>query len=1268
MERSKSIISILVGIGAVVIVWRVGIVPQPPAKPVTVAAVEPNKPAETTKPAEANEPMVSFGPRGRRGRGRPGDANEPARLTAAEEPNKPADANNPMEFVNLKSVEMKTIIEKLAQWTGKVIIPTEEAEKLRVTVYAPEKLPRSKAISVIYSALRLKGFIANEDEDQIYIEPITAAKLGRVPTIAADEPLALIENKEQIVRKFFELSSYSPSDMATLLQPLIGEHGYVSVDETTGTVMVIDTVSNLIGLEKIIQQFDVPGAEQTVAEIIEVLHGDPSEIVQMLNILLGETQGMSTMRYNRYRDRGGRGRDSSRRPSPSASSKPTEKKPGSQGGTASSVVVGTTTGPIVLLPEPRRKCIIARASAEDLKRIKEWVAKLDKEEPVESEYEVVQLRYADPREVEQSVGDGFRDLPGTEFLPSILVQPLQQTQQVIVFGRKDLREIVKKMIQEVDVPQGNLVTEHIKLKHADPDTVKEKLDELYEQGSSSSRNSRYGYYGYSSYRGGRGSSSQSSDMVKVISYSTLNEITVIASPENMEQIKKRITEWDVPLDVNSLKPRIIELHNSDPVEMASLLTSLFSENSSSSSRGGRSIYQLLFGGSGADQEKIVGPLYGQLTFEEVPGTKKIIVISKVPEAYGVIDNLVKELDKEEMGEIPEVIELKYADPEDLSERLNALFVEPGQQARIRVTAQGLSGASEMSDTSSSGSSSSASQSSQTDYTTPPWSGAGARSSMGANQQMPISNVIGRVRFVPEPHTKSIMVLSPPEFVDDIQSLISDLDVPGKQVVIEAIIMEIDHSEVTSLGVQLATNPNAFGTLGENALLALGNLTAIGTHGSASGAISPAEGLGASGSGSVLGVGSDIYALIDFLVKKTNAKVLNQQTLWTKDNEEANFFKGSQVAFLGSVTQAVNVGTQQDVTFEKVGMELRARPSITPEDNVDMIVNVQISSLTADLVNSQPVRSLMNTTTNMIVANGQTLLLGGILFQNDTTVQHKLPFFGDLPLIGGAFRHNSINQANNEMLVFMTPRVIEEPNAALPEATGPKKKLDKLRRELGISLQGLSSNDDSQDKDKSDTVAEQPQTQKPSPAAAQAVQADLGISLQGLSSKDDSEDKDESVEVAEQTEAQKPAEAAVQAVQPQPKPEPSEATKARQEPSEATEEASGQATEQSDEAKNPNVQSFDAMRPQITPGQHSTLTWSISNADSVRIEPNIGIVGTLGSTTVTPRRTTTYILIARNENGESRATERIEVVDRTQASDKAVHHASKVADDIKRRGG
>ena len=124
-------------------------------------------------------------------------------------------------------------------------------------------------------------------------------------------------------------------------------------------------------------------------------------------------------------------------------------------------------------------------------------------------------------------------------------------------------------------------------------------------------------------------------------------------------------------------------------------------------------------------------------------------------------------------------------------------------------------------------------------------------------------------------------------------------------------------------------------------------------------------------------------LIDFLVRELDAKILNQQTLWTKDNEEAQFFKGKRVGFQTRVSISDTGGrATTDFEYEKVGMTLRARPSITPEKNVDMIINVVLSQLTSEEINSQRVRTELDTTTNMIVQDGQTIMLGGMLFQED----------------------------------------------------------------------------------------------------------------------------------------------------------------------------------------------------------------------------------------------------------------------------------------------
>jgi hypothetical protein len=206
MERSKSIASVLVGIAAIFIIWRVGFYPPVPQPQVTADANLPlnvQSDANAVRVAsETNEPDRPSRPDRR-----------PGRVFAAEEPNESAEPNEPMEFVNLKNVEMKDIIEKLAKWTGKTIIPSDESMKQRLTIYAPEKLPRKEALAMIYSALRLKGFIAEQTDGTIFLKPIGEAKLGEVPTISDDYPLAAIENKDQVVQKFFKLKNYSPSQM-----------------------------------------------------------------------------------------------------------------------------------------------------------------------------------------------------------------------------------------------------------------------------------------------------------------------------------------------------------------------------------------------------------------------------------------------------------------------------------------------------------------------------------------------------------------------------------------------------------------------------------------------------------------------------------------------------------------------------------------------------------------------------------------------------------------------------------------------------------------------------------------------------------------------------------------------------------------------------------------------------------------------------------------------------------------------------------------------
>ena len=157
---------------------------------------------------------------------------------------------------------------------------------------------------------------------------------------------------------------------------------------------------------------------------------------------------------------------------------------------------------------------------------------------------------------------------------------------------------------------------------------------------------------------------------------------------------------------------------------------------------------------------------------------------------------------------------------------------------------------------------------------------------------------------------------------------------------------------------------------------------------------------------------------------------------------------SKVAFLANTSIVEQHGlAQSSYTFEKVGMTLAVRPSITPEKNVDMIVNILMSQLTGDLVNAQPVRTQMETKTNMIVHDSETLMLGGILFQEKKQDQAQVAPAGRSSVDRLAVpAQQRAKVSNNEMIVFITPFVIsgaEMSDEAKATLLKSKERLDQI---------------------------------------------------------------------------------------------------------------------------------------------------------------------------------------------------------------------------------
>jgi general secretion pathway protein D len=950
----------------------------------------------------AAEPNQVDGQSGEKAPPQKQEGGEKASDEEASDDEKPADPNEPkelLEAVNLNNIEMKHIVQKIADWTQKPVIPTsDDVMKVKISIYSPKKVPRKEALMLIVTALHAKGVVVDEMADKVFLRPLASVRLGSVATLGADEPLARIEDKTTIVEKWFQLESYSPSQLIQIINPLIAEYGYAAADETTMQVAVIDTVENLMRIERLIKQLDIPESGQEVERMFELKYADPLEVVQVLELILGQ-------------DRGRRGGS----PRPSSSPKSKDSK------NAVVVVIGSTTTPIRIIPMAKQRWVLVRASRDDMANIEEWIEKLDIADSDELKQVVIQVRYADVREVARMVENTIQEMPGTDMEANIVVESLPQSSQIVVYGSEANRKIVERLIAQIDLPTADVFEEKtFKLKHADPDTIKKNIDELYGE-DQSNRNSYY-YYRYAASRG------DDEDTVKVISYPMLKQVTVIASEENLRKIVKQIEEWDKPLDIEADQYRILYLRNSDPVQMATLLQKLFSEDDSGGDS--RSFFRMLFyGDSGDSRKKIVGSLYGTLTFEPVPGTKKLMVISKIPEAYDVIERLVEKLDGQEKAEVPRVITLNYADAEDLCEQLNAILNEPGTPATIRRKEHGLSAYTPGDQ-----------ETGQQNAT--PENDPGTMNLWWERQrldrtQMPSSNLIGQIRFVPVHRSKAILVLAPPEYIEEIEAMIHQLDKPGMQVMIKAIIADVGLTDASSLGVQLASDPSAFGTLGVNALTALNELA-----------------FQEAGSSFSFAYGSDINVLLDLLIKHANGRILNQPTLWTKDNEEAIFVKGQKIAFIESDnTDSSNLGnTKRTFDYQDVGVTLRIRPNITPERAVDMTINLNISEVEDELINTQVARKNLDTTTHLIVNDGQSIMMGGILERNDGIVIQKVPLLGDLPLLGALFRHEKKDLTNTELLIFITPYVIDD--QTLDEIPADETSTDEFLRQNRMKMDDI----------------------------------------------------------------------------------------------------------------------------------------------------------------------------------------------------------------------
>jgi type IV pilus assembly protein PilQ len=308
---------------------------------------------------------------------------------------------------------------------------------------------------------------------------------------------------------------------------------------------------------------------------------------------------------------------------------------------------------------------------------------------------------------------------------------------------------------------------------------------------------------------------------------------------------------------------------------------------------------------------------------------------------------------------------------------------------------------------------------------------------GANQPGRILSARGSVLF--ESRTNQLFVTDVPSKLEEIQQLIAKIDIPVRQVLIEARIVEADDSFGRNLGVKLGAT-DARGTPTRSGISIGGTYDAIGVQ---TGQIPapvdfqpnsqfvslPAAGIsGASAATfalSLFGASANRFLNLELsaLEAEGRGNIVSSPRVITADQREALIEQGEDIPY----QQATSSGATS-VSFKKATLSLKVKPQITPEGNVILNVEVNKDSRGA-LTTAGPAINTKRVTTEVLVENGGTVVIGGIFTQDEQNSVSKVPVLGDIPYVGALFRSTEKSTRKTELLVFITPKIVTDRSAA-----------------------------------------------------------------------------------------------------------------------------------------------------------------------------------------------------------------------------------------------
>ncbi|MBI5043476.1 MAG: type II secretion system secretin GspD, partial [Nitrospirae bacterium] len=312
-----------------------------------------------------------------------------------------------------------------------------------------------------------------------------------------------------------------------------------------------------------------------------------------------------------------------------------------------------------------------------------------------------------------------------------------------------------------------------------------------------------------------------------------------------------------------------------------------------------------------------------------------------------------------------------------------------------------------------------------------------------------------VLVTPDKATNSLVIIASPEDYETLKSVISQLDIKRRQVYVEAAIMEISLDKQRDLGIEFRSveklNDNRATSFGGTNFGGIGAAT-TGPEGFAN-ILGLAVGI-VKGTFTFRGVEFlNIGALVRALQSESDVNILSTPNILTTDNQKAEIMVGENVPFITGKSQGAGGVTLTTIERKDIGITLRLTPQISSDDHVTLEIYQEISSL-AEVAGLDPnvvgpTTTKRAATTTVVVKNAQTVAIAGLIRDNKSTIEHRVPFLGDIPLLGWLFKFQTKKSDKTNLMVFLTPHIIKESEDADIILKEKKEKMEEFKKEHGI---------------------------------------------------------------------------------------------------------------------------------------------------------------------------------------------------------------------------